>query len=246
RHLRQPRPARRDAGHHHAEEEHRRHRPADRAGRHPGRDPRRHVLPGLARFAGHAGEAGRTRNPGRWLSDGAERIPTTHSNAGHPMGLKKGIRQLVANANARIATIPVEDAKALLGDPGVQFVDIRDVRELEREGMVPGAFHAPRGMLEFWADPDSPYFKTVFGEDRRFGLYCQSGWRSALAAAALQDMGLGRVAHVAGGFNGWKAGSGEVAQKASRAPAAGGQLRLPATYMRGGTSKGVFFRLEDL
>ena len=162
------------------------------------------------------------------------------------MGLKKGIRQLVADANARIATIPVDDAKALLGDPGVQFVDIRDVRELEREGMVPGAFHAPRGMLEFWADPDSPYFKPVFGEDRRFVLYCQSGWRSALAAAALQDMGLERVAHVAGGFNGWKAGSGEVAQKASRAPAAGGQLRIPATYMRGGTSKGVFFRLEDL
>jgi len=162
------------------------------------------------------------------------------------MGLKKGIRQLVADANARIATIAVEDAKAMLDDPGVQFVDIRDVRELEREGMVPGAFHAPRGMLEFWADPDSPYFKPVFGQDRRFVLYCQSGWRSALAVAALQDMGLERVAHVAGGFHGWKAGSGAVTQKASRPTAPGGQLRIPATYMRGGTSKGVFFRLEDL
>ena len=165
------------------------------------------------------------------------------------MALKKGIRQLVDDANARIATIPVDDAKALLGDPDVQFVDIRDVRELEREGMVPGAFHAPRGMLEFWADPDSPYFKPVFGQQRRFVLYCQSGWRSALAAAALQDMGLERVAHVAGGFHGWKSQGGEVAQKASRAPAphpAGGQVRIPATYMRGGTSKGVFFRLEDL
>ena len=165
------------------------------------------------------------------------------------MALKKGIRQLVDDANARIATIPVDDAKALLADPDVQFVDIRDVRELEREGMVPGAFHAPRGMLEFWADPDSPYFKPVFGQDRRFVLYCQSGWRSALAAAALQDMGLERVAHVAGGFNGWKAEGGEVAQKATRATSphpAGGQVRIPATYMRGGTSKGVFFRLEDL
>ena len=165
------------------------------------------------------------------------------------MALRKSIRQLVDEASARITTVPVEEAKALLADPDVQFVDIRDVRELERAGMVPGAFHAPRGMLEFWADPDSPYFKPVFGEDRRFVLYCQSGWRSALATAALQDMGLTRVAHVAGGFNAWKAEGGEVAHKAARAPAqrlGGGQVRIPATYLRGGTSKGVFFRLDDL
>ena len=87
------------------------------------------------------------------------------------MAVTKGVKQLVAEANARITTIPVADAKALLGNPGVQFVDIRDVRELEREGMVPGAFHAPRGMLEFWVDPDSPYFKPVFGEPKRFVLY---------------------------------------------------------------------------
>src|SRR5690606_8941535 len=129
-----------------------------------------------------------------------------------PMAVKKGIRQLVDEANARITTIPVEEARALLGDPDVQFVDIRDVRELEREGLVPGAFHAPRGMLEFWADPGSPYFKPVFGQDRRCVLYCQSGWRSALATAALQDMGLARVAHVAGGFHAWKAAGGEVAR----------------------------------
>lgn len=133
------------------------------------------------------------------------------------MPLKQGVKQLVAAANARIATVPVEEAKALLGDPGVQFVDIRDVRELEREGMVPGAFHAPRGMLEFWVDPDSPYFKPVFGEDRRFVLYCQSGWRSALATAALLDMGLENVAHVEGGFNGWKAAGGQVAQRPNKA-----------------------------
>ncbi len=164
------------------------------------------------------------------------------------MAVNKGIRQLVDEANARITMIPAEQATTLLGDPGVQFVDIRDVRELEREGLVPGAFHAPRGMLEFWADPDSPYFKPVFGEDRCFVLYCQSGWRSALATAALQDMGLSRVAHVAGGFNAWKAAGGEIAQRRARAPAAaaGGQIRIPATYMRGGTSKGVFFRLDDL
>ncbi|HRF83850.1 MAG: rhodanese-like domain-containing protein [Xanthomonadales bacterium] len=129
------------------------------------------------------------------------------------MAVTKGVKQLVAEANARITTIPVADAKALLGNPGVQFVDIRDVRELEREGMVPGAFHAPRGMLEFWVDPDSPYFKPVFGEPKRFILYCQSAWRSALATAALQDMGMDNVAHVEGGFNGWKAGGGEVAPR---------------------------------
>src|SRR5690606_12163719 len=126
---------------------------------------------------------------------------------------KKGIRQLVDEANARITTIPVEEASALLGDPDVQFVDIRDVRELEREVLVPRAFHAPRGLLEFWADPCSPYFKPVFGQDRRFVLYCQSGWRSALATAALQDMGLPRVAHGDGGFHAWKGAGGEVARK---------------------------------
>ncbi|TYT26447.1 rhodanese-like domain-containing protein [Luteimonas viscosa] len=133
------------------------------------------------------------------------------------MALKQGVKQLVETANARITTLPVADARALLGDPGVVFVDIRDVRELEREGMVPGAFHAPRGMLEFWVDPDSPYFKPVFGEQRRFVLYCQSGWRSALATATLQDMGLADVAHVAGGFHAWKDAGGEVAPRPSRA-----------------------------
>ncbi len=132
------------------------------------------------------------------------------------MALKQGVKQLVAAANARITTIPVEEAKALLDDPAVQFVDIRDVRELEREGMIPGAFHAPRGMLEFWVDPESPYHKPVFAEDRRFILYCQSAWRSALATATLQDMGMDNVAHLEGGFSGWKAADGEVAQRPAK------------------------------
>ena len=125
----------------------------------------------------------------------------------------KGFRQLVDEANAQITTYSVAQVRGRLDDPRVQIVDIRDVRELEREGMVPGAFHAPRGMLEFWVDPDSPYFKPVFGEPKRFILYCQSAWRSALATAALQDMGMDNVAHVEGGFNGWKAGGGEVAPR---------------------------------
>ena len=113
-------------------------------------------------------------------------------------------QQLVDEANSRITTLTRDEVLPLLDDPGTLLVDIRDVRELEREGTIPGAKHAPRGMLEFWVDPDSPYFKPVFGEPKRFILYCQSAWRSALATAALQDMGMDNVAHVEGGFTEWK------------------------------------------
>jgi len=84
------------------------------------------------------------------------------------------------------------------------FVDIRDVRELEREGMIPGAFHAPRGMLEFWVDPESPYYKPVFTADKTFILYCQADWRGVLAAAALGDMGMENVLHLEGGNGEWR------------------------------------------
>ena len=131
------------------------------------------------------------------------------------MPITKGCKALVEEARTRIETLPAETARALLDDPGVQFVDLRDVRELERDGMIPGAFHAPRGMLEFWVDPASPYFKEVFGSGRRFVFYCASGWRSALATAAVQDMGLEPVCHIDGGFNGWKAAGGPVAQRAA-------------------------------
>ena len=128
------------------------------------------------------------------------------------MPLKKGVKQLVAEANAEIETVPLLDAADLLDDPNVQFVDIRDVRELEREGMIPRAFHAPRGMLEFWVDPDSPYHKDVFASGKKFVLYCQSAWRSALAAKALQDMGLEPVAHLQGGFRAWKEAGNPTAE----------------------------------
>jgi len=120
------------------------------------------------------------------------------------MSITKGCKQLIAEARGRIRTLTLDEAKAKFGDPEVVFVDIRDVRELEREGMIPGAFHAPRGMLEFWVDPESPYFKEVFGSGKEFVLYCQSAWRSSLATAALQDMGLAPVSHVEGGFKAWK------------------------------------------
>jgi rhodanese-related sulfurtransferase len=120
------------------------------------------------------------------------------------MPLKKGIKALVAEAEAEVENLSVEQAKALYGRPDVLFVDLRDVRELWREGTVPGSYHAPRGMLEFWVDPDSPYHKDIFAQGKKMVLFCQSGWRSALAAKTLQDMGLEKVAHVTGGFSAWK------------------------------------------
>jgi len=122
--------------------------------------------------------------------------------------MKKGYKALLAEAEAEIETVPVDQALALHGDPQVVFVDLRDPREIAREGRIPGSFSCPRGMLEFWIDPDSPYAKPVFAEDKRFVFYCASGWRSALAAKAAQDMGLERVAHVGGGFTAWKKAEG--------------------------------------
>ncbi|MDO9197706.1 rhodanese-like domain-containing protein [Rhodoferax sp.] len=120
------------------------------------------------------------------------------------MPITKGFRQLVDEAMAQVKTYSVDEVQARRGDPKVQIVDIRDVRELEREGTVPGALLAPRGMLEFWVDPDSPYFKPVFGDDStEFILFCGAGWRSALATKALQDMGMTNVAHIDGGFAEW-------------------------------------------
>src|SRR5262249_19255572 len=109
-----------------------------------------------------------------------------------------------------IATLPVEQALGLHGDSGVVFVDLRDPREIQREGQIPGAFSCPRGMLEFWIDPESPYAKPVFSEPKRFVSYSASGWRSALAAKTAQDMGLSNVAHRGGGYTAWKEAGGPV------------------------------------
>ena len=120
------------------------------------------------------------------------------------MALRKGFRQLLAEAEHKAPAISVQEAQKRLGDANTVFVDIRDVRELEREGMIPGAFHAPRGMLEFWVDPESPYYKPVFTEEKTYILYCQSDWRGVLAAATLQEMGLPGVFHLAGGYSEWR------------------------------------------
>jgi rhodanese-related sulfurtransferase len=133
--------------------------------------------------------------------------------------MKRGYKQLLEEANRSIEAIAVADARALHGRDDVTFVDLRDIRELERDGMIPGAFHAPRGMLEFWIDPDSPYHKPVFAEPRRFVFYCASGWRSALATRTAAEMGLENVCHIQGGFTAWKQGGAPVADRP--APAAG-------------------------
>ena len=131
---------------------------------------------------------------------------------------RKGFRQMVDEAKARITTISLEDAKGRLGRDDVVFVDLRDVRELEREGMVPGAFHCPRGMLEFWIDPDSPYHKDIFAGDKEFVFYCNGAWRSALAADVAQQMGLEHVVEMEGGFAEWKKKGFPVAERPSKKP----------------------------
>ena len=119
------------------------------------------------------------------------------------MPITKGFRALVDEAMAQVKTYSVAEAKAKMSDPDIQIVDIRDVRELTA-GTVVGAFHAPRGMLEFWVDPASPYYKPLFGDEaKEFILFCGAGWRSALAAKTLQDMGMTNVAHIDGGYAEW-------------------------------------------
>ncbi len=118
--------------------------------------------------------------------------------------MKVGVKALIAEAEKHIETVSVEEAAGLINDDSVVFVDIRDVRELWREGKLPGATHAPRGMLEFWVDPDSPYHRDVFAQDKKYVFYCASAWRSALATHAVQQMGMENVCHLGGGFTAWK------------------------------------------
>jgi rhodanese-related sulfurtransferase len=129
------------------------------------------------------------------------------------MTLKKGIKDLIAEAERKSKGITPEAAKAKLDDPDTVFVDLRDVRELERDGMIPGAFHAPRGMLEFWVDPDSPYYKPVFAPGKTLILYCAADWRGVLSAATLTEMGVENVLHLEGGLGQWKKAGLPVADK---------------------------------
>ncbi len=114
-----------------------------------------------------------------------------------------GFKQLVKRAENEIETISVDDALAAVDEPDSVIVDVRDIREVQREGKIPGSFHAPRGMLEFWIDSESPYHKDIFSSGQRYIFYCNKGWRSALATKTAQDMGLKNVCHVGGGFEAW-------------------------------------------
>ena len=124
------------------------------------------------------------------------------------------VSQMVAAARARISELSTEEVMAMVDDPDVVIVDLRDVRERQR-GFIPGSFHAPRGMIEFWVDPASPYHKPIFAQDKRFVFHCASGWRSALTVAALQDMGF-PAAHLRDGFSDWVAQGGPVETPAPR------------------------------
>jgi rhodanese-related sulfurtransferase len=124
--------------------------------------------------------------------------------------LKTTAADMVAKARARIEEIETPDALAMMDNPDVLFVDLRDPRERKRAGFIPGSFHCPRGMLEFWVDPASPYHKDIFAEDKKFIFHCASGWRSALAVAVLQDMGF-EASHLKEGFSTWQEHGGPVA-----------------------------------
>ncbi|MGL4443002.1 MAG: rhodanese-like domain-containing protein, partial [Alsobacter sp.] len=124
--------------------------------------------------------------------------------------ISKGYKALLAEANAMVETVPAAEAVKLAGRDDVVLVDLRDPRELEREGQIPGAFHCPRGMLDVWSDPESPYHKPAFAQDKRFVFFCAGGWRSALAARTAREMGLKPVAHLGGGFAAWREAGGPV------------------------------------
>lgn len=117
---------------------------------------------------------------------------------------------MLNEANRGITCLSVQEAQDALEDEHTVFVDLRDIRELKREGMIPGAFHCPRGMLEFWIHPESPYHKPIFAQPKKFIFYCGSGWRSALAVKSAQSLGLAPVSHITGGFTDWKASGGSL------------------------------------
>ena len=117
--------------------------------------------------------------------------------------IRKSVKKMVADASEDITTLSIADARDLINSPNHVMVDLRDIRELQRTGKIPGAFSCPRGMLEFWIDPESPYHKDIFNQDKTYVFYCASAWRSALSTKLAQDMGLAPVAHIEGGFTAW-------------------------------------------
>jgi rhodanese-related sulfurtransferase len=130
-----------------------------------------------------------------------------------PQTITKGVKALVDEANVIVTTLSVAEAKSLIDSDEYVFVDLRDIREIQRGGMLPGAFSCPRGMLEFWIDPKSPYHKPIFDQDKTYVFYCASAWRSALSARTAMDMGLAPVLHLEGGFTEWVKQDGPVEER---------------------------------
>lgn len=126
------------------------------------------------------------------------------------MGLKLGVKELVARAEKVVTALSPREVDKRSGQAGVLLVDLRDIREIEREGKIPGSVHVPRGMLEFWIDPDSPYFKEYFATASEIILYCNKGWRSALSAYTAYEMGVENLSHMTGGFTQWVEDVGRV------------------------------------
>ncbi|MBH67238.1 MAG: rhodanese [Rhodospirillaceae bacterium] len=132
--------------------------------------------------------------------------------------ITKGIKELCREAEQEIETLSVEETITIWSDNEVQLVDIRDIRELWRDGTIPGSTHAPRGMLEFWIDPESPYYRPEFGTGKKFIFFCAGGMRSALAALTVHRMGLSPVAHMSGGYTAWQKAGGQVEEKPVKIP----------------------------
>ena len=129
--------------------------------------------------------------------------------------LKKTVKNMVAEAKSKINEIDAKEAIKLFNDENVIFIDIRDIRERQKLGFIPGSFHAPRGMLEFWIDPESPYFKDIFNTNKKYIFHCAAGWRSALAVSTLKDMGF-EASHITDGFSGWVDEKGPVEFKSKK------------------------------
>jgi 2-hydroxychromene-2-carboxylate isomerase/rhodanese-related sulfurtransferase len=147
---------------------------------------------------------------------GADRLDALEQRIKTTLG-GKGYQTMIDQAMNKVTTLSVNEARALHGQSDVVFVDVRDPRELEKEGVVPGAFHAPRGMIEFWVDPKSPYYKPVFKADKKYVFFCAAGWRSALTTATVQEMAvLPNIAHIDGGFAAWKKSGAPVEEKAPK------------------------------
>ena len=129
--------------------------------------------------------------------------------------LKKTVKNMVAEAKSKINEIDAKEAIKFFNDENVIFIDIRDIRERQKLGFIPGSFHAPRGMLEFWIDPESPYFKDIFSTNKKYIFHCAAGWRSALAVSTLNDMGF-EASHITDGFAGWVEEKGPVEFKSKK------------------------------